>query len=306
MDTVTISTGARNDRIARMAADLFELTKPSITGLVLVTALAGSILAEAGLRDWLLLLHMLLGTGLSAAGASALNQYIERDVDGLMRRTQNRPLPQGRVHPRLALAFGLGLSVAGVLYLTLLVNGLAAAVAAFTVASYLLIYTPSKRTTWLSTLIGAVPGAMPPVIGWAAVRGQLDTGAWALFAIMFLWQIPHFLAIAWMYRNDYARAGFPVLPVCDPEGGRTARLISWNCIALLLVSLWPTWLGLTGRLYFVGALVLGIAFLAFGLATAVYKTNLSARRLLVASVIYHPLLLALILLDSARGILHSL
>ncbi len=282
--------------------DYVELLKPSITFLVLVTAVAGSVLASPGPLDWWLVLHMLIGTGLCAGGASALNQYWERDLDGLMKRTQDRPLPQGRIGARPALIYGVAVCVAGVLYLLALTNLLTAGAALFTIVSYLFVYTPSKRTTWLSTFIGAVPGAMPPVIGWTAIRGQLDWGAWALFGIMFLWQIPHFLSIAWMYRNDYARAGFPVLPVCDPEGGRTARHITWNCLALLVVSLVPTWLGLTGDFYFVGALIIGLAFLGFGIATAIWKTNVSARRLLLASIIYHPLLLALIGVDAGRSL----
>jgi protoheme IX farnesyltransferase len=246
--------------------------------------------------------HALIGTALASGGASALNQYMERDVDGLMKRTQDRPLPQGRLRPRDVLMYGTLVSIAGVVYLMLWVNLLTAGVAAFTILSYLLIYTPSKRVTWLSTLIGAVPGALPPVIGWAALRNDLGLEAWVLFAIVFLWQIPHFLAIAWMYRTDYARAGFPVLPVQDVHGGRTGRHITWNCVALLLVSLLPTLMGLTGKVYFVGALVIGLAFLAFGIATAVLRTNLSARRLLVASVIYHPILLALIVFDATKAV----
>jgi protoheme IX farnesyltransferase len=282
--------------------DYFQLLKPRITFLVLVTTAAGCVLAAGGPLPWLLVLHTLIGTALASGGASALNQYMERDVDGLMRRTQNRPLPQGRVSARAALIYGVAVSAAGVVYLAAVVNVLSAGVAAFTILSYLLIYTPSKRVTWLSTFIGAVPGAMPPVIGWAALSGDLGPEAWVLFAIMFLWQIPHFLAIAWMYRTDYARAGFPVLPVQDPGGERTSRHITWNCIALLVMSLLPTWMGLTGRVYFVGALLIGITFLAFGIATSVLRSNVSARRLLVASVIYHPILLALIVFDAVRNL----
>jgi protoheme IX farnesyltransferase len=283
--------------------DYFELLKPSITFLVLVTAAAGSVLAFTDSIQWWVLLHMLVGTGLCSGGASALNQYMEQDVDGLMKRTQNRPLPAGRLTARVVLVYGIAVCFVGVLYLALFVNVLSAAVALFTILSYLLVYTPSKRTTWWSTIIGAVPGAMPPVIGWAAVRGDLSLEAWVLFGIMYLWQIPHFLAIAWMYRADYARAGFPVLPVTDPDGVRTSRHITWNCLALLVLSLVPTWLGLTGKVYLFGALVIGTAFLAFGVATAVHKTNLSARRLLVASIVYHPLLLGLIAIDVVPGVL---
>jgi protoheme IX farnesyltransferase len=275
--------------------------KPSITFLVLVTALAGSVLALQGPIPWLALLHMLVGTGLCSGGASALNQFMERDVDGLMRRTQNRPLPAGRMQPRAALVYGVAVCLAGVLHLALFTNLLASGLAAFTILSYLFVYTPSKRTTWFSTIIGAVPGAMPPVIGWAVVRGNASFEAWVLFGIMYLWQIPHFLAIAWMYRADYARAGFPVLPVTDPDGIRTSRHITGNCLALLAFSLVPTWLGMTGKVYFFGALALGVGFLAFGLATSILRTNLSAKRLLLASIVYHPLLLTLILIDAVRG-----
>lgn len=285
-----------------MLEDYYQLLKPRITFLVLVTTLAGSVLAAGGPLPWVLVVHALIGTALASGGASALNQYMERDVDGLMKRTQDRPLPQGRLRPRDVLLYGTLVSIAGVVYLMLRVNVLTAGVAAFTILSYLLIYTPSKRVTWLSTLIGAVPGALPPVIGWAALRNDLGLEAWVLFAIVFLWQIPHFLAIAWMYRTDYARAGFPVLPVQDVHGGRTGRHITWNCVALLFVSLLPTLMGLTGKVYFVGALVIGLAFLAFGIATAVLRTNLSARRLLVASVIYHPILLALIVFDATKAV----
>lgn len=292
---------AKTPRTPSKLMDYYDLLKPSITFLVLVTMLAGSILAADGPLDWLIVLHALIGTALASGGTAALNQYMERDVDRHMRRTEKRALPQDRLSPRNVLIYGLAVSVAGVAYLYLTVNLLTAAVAAFTVISYLLIYTPSKRVTWLSTLIGAVPGALPPVIGWAAVRNSLGLEAWLLFAIVFFWQMPHFLAIAWMYRNDYARAGFPMLPVIDADGTRTSRHILANCILLLAVSVTPTLMGLTGDLYLYGALAIGLGFLAFGIATAISRTNLSARRLLIASIIYHPILLALIMLDTVKG-----
>jgi protoheme IX farnesyltransferase len=298
---MNMSTGS-TETLVGTYRDYLELLKPSITFLVLVTALAGSVLAFEQTLPWLAILHMLVGTFLCSGGASCLNQYIERDVDALMRRTQNRPLPAGRMEPSYALLYGTFVSGAGLVYLGLYSNLLVSGLAAFTILSYLFVYTPSKRTTWTSTLIGAVPGAMPPVIGWAAVRGEAGFEAWVLFGIMYLWQIPHFLAIAWMYRADYARAGFPVLPVADPEGVRTSRHISAHCLGLLALSLVPTWLGMTGKVYFFGALVLGVAFLGFGLATSVHRTNLSARRLLWASIVYHPMLLALILVDAAPTI----
>jgi protoheme IX farnesyltransferase len=228
---------------------------------------------------------------------------MERTADGRMRRTHRRPLPQGRITRRAAGIYGVTISILGVAYLALFVNLLAAGVAFFTIVSYLFVYTPAKKTTWLSTLIGAVPGALPPVIGWAAVRGDLSGGAWVLFAIVYFWQIPHFLAIAWMFRAEYARAGFPVLPVIDPSGRRTSRHIIWNCLALLLVSLVPTFLNLTGALYLAGALVIGLGFLAFGVATAVQRSHPAARNLLLASIVYHPVLLLLIALDATGGVI---
>ena len=284
-----------------VASDYYNILKPRITFLVLITMLAGSILAADGPLDWIIVLHALIGTALASGGTAALNQYMERDVDAHMRRTENRALPRGRLTARSVLIYGLAISVAGVGYLYLTVNLLTAAVTAFTIVSYLLIYTPSKRVTWLSTLIGAVPGALPPVIGWTAIRNDLGLEAWALFAIVFFWQIPHFLAIAWMYRADYARAGFPMLPVIDPDGFRTGRHIMINCVFLLAVSIAPSVMGLTGNLYLYGTIAIGIGFLAFGIAAARTRTNLSAKRLLLASIVYHPILLALIMLDTVKG-----
>jgi len=278
-------------------ADYAELTKPRLTTLVLVTTWLGfSLGAKAHPPKWLWL-SVLLGTWLAACGAAALNQYIERELDAKMRRTQNRPLPQKRLLPRHALIFGMVLATVGVLDLLLFVNALASLLACLTLFSYLLVYTPLKTRTNCCTLIGAVPGAIPPMIGWAAARGSLGPQAWVLFAILFLWQLPHFLAIAWMYRDDYARAGCSMLPVVDPEGGSTARMIILYCAILIPVTLMPSRMGWAGFSYFWGALVLGMVFLFFGSCTAFFRTPAYAKRLLLASVIYLPALLTWMVLD---------
>ncbi len=253
--------------------DYLELTKPRVTALVVLTAWLGFALAapRSGPHFSPLLVHMLLGTWLAAAGASALNQYMERDLDARMRRTQNRPLPRQRLTPRQALVLGAILAAGGTLELAIEVNILTALLAAFTINTYLFFYTPLKTKTSLCTLIGAVPGAIPPMMGWAAVRGQLDQEAWVLFAILFLWQLPHFLAIAWMYREDYARAGFPMLPVLDRQGGLTGGMIILYCAILIPVTLIPVLMGLSGCSYFYGALGLGLAFLFCGIRTAFYR-----------------------------------
>jgi protoheme IX farnesyltransferase len=226
-----------------------------------------------------------------------LNQVVERDTDALMRRTADRPIPAGRVDPDAALGLGVVLAVAGMGWLALAANPLAALLGAATLAGYLFVYTPLKRVSSLATLVGAVPGAMPPLIGWAAARGSLGAGAWALFGILFLWQLPHFLAIAWMYRADYQRGGMPMLPVIDPGGSRTGRQSVLYAAALVPVSLAPTALGLTGAVYFAGALALGLAFFGVALAFQRALSNQAARRLLLVSVLYLPAVLAVMLLD---------
>jgi protoheme IX farnesyltransferase len=278
-------------------ADLVELTKPRITLMVVVTAGIGLLLASGGRVPMAMVLHALLGTGLVAAGSAALNHVLERDIDALMRRTANRPLPAGRMHPDLALTLGVGLAVAGLVELTLGVNLLTALLGAVALAGYLFVYTPLKKISPLATVVGAVPGAIPPMMGWAAVTESLDPGAWVLFAILFLWQLPHFLAIAWMCREDYARAGLPMLPVIHPDGRSTARqMVLWGA-ALLPVSLLPSMLGLTGSAYFLGALGLGLFFLAVCVAFAVSLSALAARRVLLTSVLYLPAVLAVMVLD---------
>jgi protoheme IX farnesyltransferase len=282
-------------------ADFVELTKPRITFLVSVTALVGFWSGSGASVDWVRMLHLLIGTALSASGGSALNQYIEREHDAKMRRTQSRPIPTGRVTPTEALLFGTVLCVFGCAYLSVSVNRLTMSLALATVVSYIGLYTPSKRVTPFSTVIGAVPGALPPMGGWAAARGSINVEAWVLFAIVFLWQLPHFLAIAWMFRDDYERGGFPMLPVLDPDGAMTGRQIALYTLVLLPISLAPSAFGFAGVVYFVGAFVLGVGFLWFGVRLARLRTVPEARRLLLASVAYLPLLFGLLAVDRIPG-----
>jgi protoheme IX farnesyltransferase len=277
------------------AADWLELTKPRITTMVVFTALVGFAVAGPGPLWTDLLAAALVGTGLVAAGASVLNQVLERDTDALMLRTRTRPVPSGRILPGEARRFGVLLTAAGLGLLLWRCGPLAAAVALATWASYLFLYTPLKRRTPLATLVGAVPGALPPVIGWAAADASLDPGAFLLFAILFLWQVPHFLAIAWLYRDDYARAGFPMLPVIDREGSFTARQAVLHCLALLLVSLAPFAAGLAGPAYLAGAFLLGVALALFALRLARGRDLVSARGLFLASLLYLPALSSLLL-----------
>jgi protoheme IX farnesyltransferase len=284
--------------------DYLELTKPRIAVLVLFTVAAGAMLAAGGGVHVPVLLHTLLGTALVAAGASALNQLLERHSDALMRRTENRPLPAGRLHPLEVLAFGCGLGLVGVVYLAVMLQRpWAAGIAAITFVSYVGIYTPLKRRTPLNTLIGAVPGALPPLIGWTAVRGTLDLQALMLFAIIFLWQVPHFLAIAWIHRDDYGRARLRMLPVADPHGSRTSRQMLTYCLALIPTSLAPVVFGGAGFVYLVGAVLLGIFFLARAVGFTRNCSVKQARRVLRGSLVYLPALFALLVLD---GVVNSL
>jgi protoheme IX farnesyltransferase len=279
-------------------ADYLMLTKPRVAVLVLFTVASGALLAAAGSPDWVLLGQTLFGTALVAGGASALNQFLERDSDGLMERTENRPLPAGRLLPIEVLLFGVALGVAGIGYLALVVRQpLAALLAAVTFLSYVFVYTPLKRKTTLNTLIGAVPGALPPVIGWVSVRGSFDLEIVSLFVVLFLWQVPHFLAIAWIYREDYGRAGLCMLPVVDRDGGMSARQMTGYCLALIPASLMPLVLGRAGPVYLAGAIVLGVSFLAFALAFWQVRSDSRARSVLRASLLYLPVLLALLLID---------
>src|SRR5690348_363064 len=277
-----------------------ELTKARLTLLVLLTTLVGFYLGFRGSVDYWLMWHTLLGTALVASGASALNQLLEREHDAKMRRTQNRPLPSGRLQPHTVLIIGTTASIAGLAYLALLVNLITALLGAFSLLSYVFIYTPLKRITWLNTAVGAIPGALPPLMGWTAARGELSGEGWALFAILAFWQLPHFLAIAWIYRDEYAKAGFKMLPVIDPQGHRTGRQAVSHTLGLLPVSLCPYLFKLTGPAYLVGALILGLAFLWFAIRFSRDLTVTRARQLFYASILYLPLLLAVMVLDKLK------
>jgi protoheme IX farnesyltransferase len=283
--------------IFRRVTDFFELAKPRVVLMVLITAVVGFYLGSEEVPNYLRLLQMLGGTALAAGGTLALNQFLERETDAMMERTRHRPLPDGRVQPIEAFWFGLLVTLAGLCYLALSVNFMSAWVTALITTSYLFVYTPMKRRSSLCMLIGAVPGALPPVIGWVAARGSLDVTAWVLFAIMFLWQVPHTLAIARLYRDDYAKAGIQFLPVIDPEGGSANRQILSHCAALLVVSLLPTLVGIAGPLYFTAAFLLGIGLITSGIRLVMESTLARARRLLFASLIYLPVLLLVMALD---------
>ena len=276
--------------------DYIALTKPRITWLILMSTGIGYFFGA--LNGWhvLTLIHTLIGTGLIASGTAALNQWYEREADGKMRRTQWRPLPSGRLTPARALIFAIVISLLGFLEL-LYVNPLTGFLGLFTLASYLFVYTPLKQRSWHATTIGAIPGAMPPLIGYAGAAGHLTAEAWILFAILFLWQFPHFYAIAWMYREDYERAGIKMLPVVEPDGRSTARQILFYSLALIPISLMPRYLSMTGNLYLVGASILGVVFLYAGVRVALNRSRVRARRVLLASVIYLPILYGLMLID---------
>jgi protoheme IX farnesyltransferase len=280
--------------------DYWELTKPEINFLIAITAAAGFWIGSPAAPPhfpWMPFLHTLLGTVLVASGAATLNQLIELPYDAQMRRTARRPLVSGRIAPSRALWFGVLLSFFGVVYLALSTNSLASLLAALTLLSYLFLYTPLKRITPLCTLVGAVPGAAPPLIGWAAACGHLDAAAWVLFAIVFLWQFPHFMSIAWMYREDYERARYLVLPT----GKNRNRFVIWQTVvaptALLLVGFIPAISRLSGLVYFGGALAIGVIFFYYSARFAVHKTNLAARQLLLVSILYLPAIFALLVLD---------
>lgn len=278
-------------------ADLF---KARLTFLVLLTTLVGFYVGSGHPVDCLLMVHTVLGTALVACGASALNQLWERDLDARMRRTQDRPLPSGRLQPQSVLLVGCGCAVGGLIYLALLVNLLTSALGAASLLTYVFIYTPLKRVTWLNTVVGAIPGGLPPLMGWTAARGHLSPEGWALFGILAIWQLPHFMAIAWMYRDEYARAGFKMLPVLDPDGHRTGSQAVSHTLALLPVSLCPGLLKLTGPVYCIGALILGLIFIWSAVQFSRQLTLSRARQLFYVSILYLPLLLALMVLDKAR------
>lgn len=286
--------------VCKRALDYLALTKPRVVLMVLITAFVGFYLASPGELHWLLLGHTLIGVALASGGTLALNQYLERDLDARMLRTRERPLPEGRLQPGEALGFGVAITASGLIYLTWLVNPLSGLITAGSVASYLFLYTPLKQKTPFCLMVGAVPGALPPVTGWAAASGGLSLEAWVLFTILFLWQIPHSLSIAVLYREDYARANFQLLPVVDPDGTRTGRQIVVHSLALLAVGLLPTSLQVAGAVYFVTAFVLGMAMLICGVMLAISYSSAAARRLLFASLIYLPALLVMMAVDKIR------
>jgi len=304
--TIALLNGARGAQETRAAAlyatvsDYWALTKPEVNFLILITTFAGFYLAstnEPAKFHYLLALHTLLGTLLVAGGTATLNQVLECSFDRQMRRTARRPVAAGRIKPSHAFGFGISLAVAGAAYLAFVVNGLTCLLSVVTLATYLFLYTPLKRITPLCTLVGAFPGATPPLIGWAAVRGKLDAEAWILYAIVFLWQLPHFMAIAWMYREDYARAGYLVLPLNEQRD----RYVVWQSLVvslvLIAVTLVPAFNGKTGLAYLAGALVLGAIFVVCSARLALRRSNASARQLLLASIVYLPAIFILMMLD---------
>jgi protoheme IX farnesyltransferase len=279
--------------------DLAELVKARLTLLVLLTTAVGFYLGSESPINYVTLLHVFFGTAAAAAGASALNQWWERTADALMRRTRTRPIPAGRMLPLQALVLGIVLSVFGVAYLAILCNTLSAALTAITVAIYIFAYTPLKRASTANTAVGAVPGAIPPMIGWAAARGNIDAGAWALFAIVFLWQLPHFFAIAWMYREDYSRAGFRMISGDDRNGARSASQSVFFCILLLVIAGLPAFLGIASFVYLAIELLLGGLFIAVAMRFLRMRTASTARLLFLASIIYLPLLLGALVLTKS-------
>jgi heme o synthase len=274
-----------------------ELVKARLTLLVVLTTSVGFYSGSASPVDFALLLHATWGTALLASGASVLNQLMEREFDALMRRTADRPLPSGRVSPTAALGLGTSLSVLGMAWLLFAVNPLTALLGAVTLVSYIFCYTPLKRLTVLNTVVGAIPGALPPLMGWTAATDSLSAPGWTLFGVLFFWQLPHFMAIAWLYRDDYAGAGFRMLSGVDPDGRRTAASAVRNTLALLVVSLFPFLFGIAGRWYLAGAVLMGIGFLAMSISFARQRTPAAARRLFFASILYLPLLLGLLVGD---------
>jgi protoheme IX farnesyltransferase len=277
-----------------------DLIKMRLTMLVLVTTYVGFYVGFRGSMDWLKLLHTMLGTALVASGAAALNQLLEREHDAKMRRTEDRPLPSGRLQPTTVLILGGAFGGIGLIYLALAVNLLTSLLGAITFVSYLFVYTPLKRVTTFNTIVGAIPGALPPLMGWAAARDEISAGGWALFAILFFWQLPHFFAIAWIYRDQYARAGFKMLPVVDPQGERTGRQAVSHTLGLLPISLAPFLFHIAGPIYLAGALVLGLVYLWFAIQFSRQLSIPRARQLFFVSILYLPLLLGLMVLDKIK------
>ena len=277
-----------------------DLVKARLTSLVVVTTLVGFYAGSTSPVNFWLMIHTVLGTALVACGAAALNQLLEREYDARMLRTEDRPLPSGRLQPDTVLLVGAFLSMLGLVYLALAVNVITSFLGAVTLGLYLFVYTPLKRLTSLNTMIGAIPGAIPPLMGWTAARGEVTIEGWALFAILFLWQLPHFLAIAWIYKEDYARGGFVMLPLLDESGNRTGSQAVSHTLGLLPISLCPAIFGMADLTYLVGAFLLGLAFLYFAIQFRRHLTLARARHLFLASIIYLPLLLGLLVLDKVK------
>ena len=292
MKTATVDNATVAPSRPNFVGDLAELVKARLTLLVLVTTAVGFYLGAEPPIDYWALFHTVFGTAAAAAGAAALNQWWERRVDALMRRTMTRPIPAGRMAPFPALLLGAALSVFGVAYLALVCNALSAVLAAVTIIIYIFAYTPLKRASTANTAVGAIPGAIPPMIGWAAARGDIGPGAWSLFVIVFLWQMPHFFAIAWMCRDDYSRAGFRMISSDDPSGERSASQSVFFCILLLVLSGLPAFVGIASYTYEAIALVLGGLFIAVAMRFLRLRTQSAARLLFIASITYLPLLLA--------------
>lgn len=292
-----ITTPRAAARVASRWTDYYELTKPRMNFLVVITTMVGYYVAVRGQLHWPVLACTVVGTAMCAAAASALNQYLERDLDSLMPRTRNRPLAARRIAPRDALRFALVLAVAGVAMLASTVNALTAALGLFTIAGYVLVYTPLKRCTTLNTVIGAVPGAIPPIMGFTAAQNAITPAAIAVFAMLFFWQMPHFLAIAILYRNDYRAGGFRMLPCVDEDLRTTGRMIVLYSVALIPVTMLPTMLGFAGAMYFLAATLMGLSFLSFGVSCAISRSRDDARKLFFASIVYLPLLLAAMMWD---------
>jgi len=299
MKTAAIETPSLTPSRNRVVGDLAELVKARLTLLVLLTTAVGFYLGSERPINFLALLQVVLGTAAAAAGAAALNQWWERSADALMRRTKMRPIPAGRMSPNRALFLGIALSLFGVAYLAIVCNALSAVLAAITIAIYIFAYTPLKRASTANTAVGAIPGAIPPIIGWTAARGNIDAGAWSLFAIIFLWQLPHFFAIAWMYREDYSRAGFRMISTDDRSGERSASQSVFFCILLLIVAGLPTFLGVANGVYLGVELLLGGLFVAVAMRFLRLRTPQAARSLFIASIVYLPLLLTALVLTKS-------
>ena len=293
----TLNHPSKVSVLVRRVSSYIELTKPRMVMMILVTTAAGFYLGMQGVVNWMLFGHTLIGAGLTAAGVLGLNQYIERDIDALMPRTQHRPLPAGKIPEMRALIFCVFLTISGLVYLTFVVNPISGFIISLIVVSYLFFYTPLKRSTSLCTLIGAFPGALPPVVGWVAAQGKLSGSACVLFAILFLWQLPHSLAIAYIYREDYANAGLKLLPVIHPDGISTRRQIVINCVALFGIGLLPTLFNISGGIYFIVALLVGGMFLISGIYFERKPTVKTARYVLYASLLYLPLIFITMAID---------